>query len=167
MTTWETLLGISWPKNACDRSGECCRGATQVAPWQTLVVNAAQGNQTARDFLNQFIPYPHLEAAKASAPHAVEASFAIAEQRGNPSDEIVFYHCRYLKGQSECQIYEDRPELCRDFPESPFGAIPKCCGYMPITQECLSKIEILRNELEDLKKQQAMLELETKKSNTI
>lgn len=164
MTNWETLLGISWPKNACDRSGECCRGAAQASPWNTILVDAAQGNQTARDFLSQYIPYPNLEAAKASAPHGVEASLAIATQRGNTPDELVFYHCRYLKGQSECQIYEDRPLLCRDFPESPFGAIPKCCGYHPVAQESLCKIEALRQELEDLKKLQAMLEL--KKQNS-
>lgn len=159
MQEWEKLLGISWPRNACDRSGECCRGAAQTAPWNTLLRDAAQGNLTARAFLNQYVPYPSLEAASASAPDAVAASLAITEQRGDVKENVVFYHCRFLKNKSECQIYEDRPTLCRDFPESPFGAIPACCGYASTTKRCLDQVESLRRELEDLKKLQAMLEL--------
>jgi Fe-S-cluster containining protein len=156
---WEKLLGISWPKNACDRSGECCRGAAQTSPWKNLLKDAAQGHTTARSFLNQFIPYPNLEAAKAAAPDAVAASLAIIRQKGQAEEEVVFYHCRFLKDKSECQVYEDRPALCREFPESPFGAIPACCGYASTATHCLERIETLRRELEDLKKLQAMLEL--------
>jgi Fe-S-cluster containining protein len=165
MSTWESLLGIAWPQNACDRSGECCRGAAQTSPWNNILAHAAQGDDTARDFLSQYMPYASLTEAQAAAPHAVEASLAIAEQRGDSLESVIFYRCRYLKGQSECQIYEDRPSLCRDFPESPFGAIPKCCGYTSVTQACLGKIETIRQELADLKKLQAMLELKPTDSN--
>lgn len=158
MQEWEQLLGIRWPKSACDRSGECCRGAAQSAPWQNLLKNAAAGDLTARSFLNQYIPYPTLEEARRHAPDGVAASLAIAQARSDKPEDIIFYHCRFLKGQSECQIYEDRPALCREFPESPFGAIPSCCGYANITRQCLSKIDELKQELMTLKQQQAMNE---------
>lgn len=164
MAGWEELLGTKWPKNACDRSGECCRGAAQVAPWENLLSMAAKGDATARDFLNQYIPYPDRETAQQNAPHGVEASLQVAHAKGYNPEEIIFYHCRFLTGKSDCQIYEDRPSLCRSFPESPFGAIPSCCGYYSEAQKCLTQIETLRQELADLKKQQAMIELKSTES---
>jgi Fe-S-cluster containining protein len=158
---WEELLGVQWPENACDQSGECCRGAAQLAPWKNLLPLAATGDATARDFLNQYVAYPSRETAQESAPYAVEASLQVAHAKGYRSAEIIFYHCRYLKGKNECQIYEDRPTLCRTFPESPFGAIPSCCGYYAEARRCLSQIESLRQELAVLKHQQALIELQS------
>lgn len=158
MAEWEALLGITWPKNACDQSGECCRGAAQMAPWARLLRHAAGGDPTARAFLNQFVPYADLEAARQNAPHALEASMRIAQSRGESTEGLVLYHCRYLEGRNLCRIYEDRPQLCRDFPESPFGAVPACCGYAEITRTCHQRIAELRAELADLKKRQSMLE---------
>lgn len=155
MKSWEELLDRKWPKNACDRSGECCRGAAQLAPWKNLLSLAAQGDGTARDFLNQYVPYPNLEEARKHAPHGVSASLDIAVQKGYLKEELVFYHCRYLHGKSNCQIYEDRPILCRTYPESPFGAIASCCGYFAEAQSCLNQIETLRQQLVELKRQQA------------
>ncbi len=158
MQEWERLLGIRWPENACDRSGECCRGAAQIAPWGRLLRHAADGDLTARAFLNQFVPYPDLEAANREAPHALAASQSIAESRGEDVEALVLYRCRYLRGQNACQIYEDRPALCRDFPESPFGAVPACCGYAEATRACRQRLHDLRAELADLKKRQSMLQ---------
>ena len=155
MQEWEKLLGMKWPQSACDRSGECCRGAAQLSPWDKLLQQAAEGSQTARNFLSQYIPYPNRAEALLNAPDAVEASLEIARMRGDKEEDIIFYHCIYLKGQSACQIYEDRPALCRDFPESPFGAIPKCCGYSEVKKQCLDKIDSLKAELQRLKVLQA------------
>jgi Fe-S-cluster containining protein len=157
MTEWERLLDVQWPKDACDRSGECCRGAAQVAPWFGALRQAALGDTTVRAFLNQFVPYASLEEARQHAPDAVAASLEIGQSRGDPPEALVFYHCRFLKGRSDCQIYEDRPALCRDFPESPFGAVPGCCGYSRVTQTCREKLAGLRQELADLKDLQSRL----------
>lgn len=158
MQEWERLLGIRWPENACDRSGECCRGAAQIAPWDRLLRHAAEGDGTARAFLNQFVPSPDLEAARKNAPHALEASRRIAQSRGDDPGDLVLYRCRFLQGQNTCPIYEDRPALCREFPESPFGAVPACCGYAEATRACLDRLAGLRAELADLKKRQSMLQ---------
>ena len=152
---WEVLLGMRWPRNACDRSGECCRGAGQLAPWSGILALASSGDMEARAFLSQYVPYPSLELARASAPDALAASLKVIAERGDEPGDLVLYGCRYLKGQSECQIYEDRPQLCRDFPESPFGAIPSCCGYAPAARACHARIADLKAELADLKRQQA------------
>jgi len=156
LTHWETLLERQWPQNACDRSGECCRGAAQYLPWKNLLPLAAQGDITARAFLNQYIPYPDSKTAMTHAPHGVEASLSVARAKGYAEDDLVYYHCRFLKGKSECQIYEDRPKFCRTYPESPFGAIPSCCGYFSESQSCLSQIETMRAELTTLKQQMAL-----------
>lgn len=154
MQEWEKLLGIEWPKNACDQSGECCRGAAQMAPWANLIPQAASGSQTARNFLSQFIPYPSQLDALQHAPSAVEASLEVVRLRGEKEEDIVFYHCRYLQGKSTCLVYEDRPNLCREFPESPFGSIPKCCGYFNAKKQCLDQIDTLKKELQCLKSMQ-------------
>ncbi len=147
MISWETLLEVSWPKNACDQSGECCRGAAQVAPWARILRQAAEGETMARNFLSLFVPYTSQEEARAQAPDAVFASLQLAEERGDALEEVVFYRCRYLKGKNQCQVYEDRPQLCRDYPESPFGVIPKCCGYAAAKQGCLDKLAQMKAEL--------------------
>lgn len=158
MMEWEALLGVKWPQNQCDQSGECCRGAAQIRPWERLIQQAAQGSPTSRAFLNQYVPYPDYEAALQAAPDAVHASVEIALSRGESPEDLVFYHCVYLKDENQCQIYEDRPTLCRDFPESPFGAIPKCCGYYPAKKNCLEKGNILRRQLAELKALKARLQ---------
>jgi Fe-S-cluster containining protein len=157
MQTWEKLLDIRWPEAACDQSGECCRGAAQYQPWQALFRQAAQGDATARNFLNQYQPYPTRLLAETEAPHAVETSLAVIHDRNQNPDDVIFYRCIYLKGKNECQIYEDRPALCRDFPESPFSAIPKCCGYASIQNACTQKAAQLKAELEHLKTLKAKL----------
>lgn len=152
MTDWQTLLGVDWPasdspQSLCDQSGECCRGAAQVLPWQNLLRQAAKGDETARDFMAQFVPYVSQEEARLGAPDAVAASLKIAAERGDTLSDVIFYHCRFLKNKNQCQIYEDRPSLCREFPESPFGSIPACCGYASLTKTCLQKITDLKQEL--------------------
>lgn len=156
MQSWQELLDVRWPRSdrpesLCDQSGECCRGSAQLAPWKNLLAQAAKGDETARDFLNQYIPYPNQATAQTQAPDAVAASLKIAGERGDQLEDVVFYHCRYLKNRNQCQIYEDRPTLCREFPESPFGAIPACCGYAALTQNCQTKLQNLKNELARLK----------------
>lgn len=159
---WQTLLGIGWPDPAtaeslCDQSGECCRGAAQTAPWRNLLVQAVRGDNTARTFLSQFVPYASLEEARRHAPDAVSASLEIAAERGDDSGTVVFYRCRYLEGKNTCTIYEDRPALCREFPESPFGSVPACCGYARRAGECRDKLSALRDELARLKSLQRHL----------
>lgn len=153
---WQELLSIKWPdptspQSLCDQSGECCRGASQYQPWETTLINAGKGDKTARDFLNQFTPYPSQSIAKLSAPDAVKSSRITAQEQDRNPDEVVFYRCQYLKGKNECQIYEDRPTLCREFPESPFGSIPSCCGYASTANACHNKLTDLKKELEALK----------------
>lgn len=37
--------------------------------------------------------------------------------------------CNYLSEDNLCKIYENRPEVCKDFPSSPFEGLPEGCGY--------------------------------------
>ncbi len=156
--TLKEAIDITWPDpsspaSLCDQSGECCRGAAQYAPWNegSTLDQARLGDSTARAFLNQFVPYSSLEDAQQHAPAALESALLVVADRNQNKDDLVLYRCRYLQGKNVCQIYEDRPQLCREFPETPFGGIPSCCGYYSLAQECSSRIEDLKNELEALK----------------
>ena len=37
--------------------------------------------------------------------------------------------CNYIGEDNLCQIYENRPQACKDFPSSPFEGLPEGCGY--------------------------------------
>lgn len=37
--------------------------------------------------------------------------------------------CNYIGDDNLCQIYENRPQACKDFPASPFEGLPDGCGY--------------------------------------
>ena len=118
-----------------------------MAPWDRILRQAAPGDETARDFLPLFVPYTSQNDAVQQAPDAVTASLRLAAERGDVLEEVVFYRCRYLEGKNRCRVYEDRPQLCREYPESPFGVVPQCCGYASTTQACLSRLEQMRADL--------------------
>lgn len=37
--------------------------------------------------------------------------------------------CRHLGSDNLCDIYENRPEICRNIPYSPWNEIPQGCGF--------------------------------------
>jgi Fe-S-cluster containining protein len=65
---------------------------------------------------------------------------------------LVFYKCQYYSEEKKCLIYEDRPELCRNFPGSPFVILGKNCAYYDWAQKCKKKYNDLNQELDNLKK---------------
>lgn len=37
--------------------------------------------------------------------------------------------CKHLGSDNLCKIYDERPEVCRNFPYSPFNEVPDGCGF--------------------------------------
>ena len=95
-----------------------------------------------------------MDEAQQHAPSALEVALLVLADREQDKNNLVLYRCWYLKGKNTCRIYEGRPQLCREFPERPFGGIPSCCGYYGLAQECSSRIDDLRRELDTIKKNQ-------------
>ena len=151
MNKWEETFGVKFPK--CKMTGYCCSMASPSVPPGVLLKKAAEGDSFARDFLNLFQAYKSREEAYAIAPELVDKtlSYASRSNKYQSSDQVVFYRCRFLKGKNQCQVYEDRPQLCRDYPDSPFLVVPPGCAYEQWSNECKKKYYELKEELNNLK----------------
>jgi Fe-S-cluster containining protein len=150
---WEGVLGIPKP-SCCNLKAACCAVSTPSVPAKDLLAMAAAGDETARDFLNVFIPHANHAAAKAFYPEdpshidrVLEMVLARNTSVALTPEEVVFFHCRYLDEERRCQVYEDRPQFCRSYPASPMAITVKGCGYNSWKQACASKLKDLGYEI--------------------
>ena len=61
-------------------------------------------------------------------------------------ENLVFYHCSFLSDNNKCLIYEDRPNLCREFPDSPLLVLAPGCAYEKWAADCKEKHFKLKEE---------------------
>ena len=157
MNKWEKCLGVKFP--TCKMTGLCCRVASPSLPVIELIKKAAEGDSFARDFLCLFVPYQSIEEARAISFEVVENSLMQAEKSSKfqSKDQVVFFRCRYLEGKNKCLVYEDRPQLCRDYPDTPFIVMPQDCGFKEWSKECKKKYADLAKDFENLKQMQEIL----------
>ena len=152
MKKWSKNFNIPLPE--CDKCGTCCNCASPSASYRKLLEKAASGEDFARDFFSIFVPYKNIDEVKTFYPDIVERS--LKAYSGNNNDikleDLIFYKCRYYSDEKQCLIYEDRPELCRDFPGSPYAILGEKCSYYNWAKECKQKYKDLMKELDDLKK---------------
>lgn len=159
MNKWSELLKVNFPM--CSTCGQCCKCASPSTAAHNLLQKAAEGNEFARDFFNLFTPYESVDEAKKLFPHTVERSFAASEKSDSqvlPQD-VVFYKCRYLSDDNKCTVYEDRSQLCRDYPDSPFLVFAKGCSYEEWSVTCRKKYAELQSQLKDLHQKKKELDL--------
>jgi Fe-S-cluster containining protein len=150
---WEDILEVPKPVS-CNTKAACCSVATPSLPVDDLLAQAAEGDETCRDFLSVFIPHDSPQAAKAFYPEGaahIDRVLALVDAKSTRSavsaDRVVFYHCRNLGSNKLCQIYEDRPTFCRDYPTSPMNILIKGCGYEAWAAACQAKLKDLGFEV--------------------
>ena len=73
--------------------------------------------------------------------------------------KYYFYHCPKLNECKRCSDYENRPQICRDFPDNPLSILPKSCGFYewrkevePVALMLHSMLEIIDYYTEKIKK---------------
>jgi len=148
---WSKIFNISLPE--CNKCGSCCNCASPSVSYIKLLEKAAAGEDFAKDFFSIFIPYENIGEVKSLYPAIIERSIKAYSSKNNiKPEDLVFYKCRYYSKEKQCLIYEDRPELCRDFPGSPFAILGEKCAYHNWAQECREKYKDLKKELDNLKK---------------
>jgi Fe-S-cluster containining protein len=164
-TLFETLLGIKKP--GCCSHGDCCKGASPSTPAKDLLLKAKEGNAFARGFFSIMEAYDSHEAARAVVGELVDRTLLAAEKSEafTSVDEVVFYRCRYLLPDNRCGVYEDRPQFCRDYPETPFIVVPKGCAFEPWVKACKARYESLTLERERLLLLQSELLVEGNTNN--
>jgi Fe-S-cluster containining protein len=149
---FEKALGIPLPQ--CYSQGDCCKGASPSKPFHQLLERAAQGDDFARGFFSIMVPYESHEAARAVVPGLVERTLAAARKSDsfeNNEEDVVFYHCRYLQPDNRCGVYEDRPQFCRDYPDTPFVVFAPGCAFEPWAAACRQKYNELKDQVTELK----------------
>lgn len=112
-------------KNECEclRCGNCCRLATSEHSYEQLKQRAMRGDKFARDFVSVFVPYKTEEEAKNANPEFFKLLEATMED-----EKVYYYHCPKING-NECSDYENRPDICKDFPHNPLKLLPSTCSF--------------------------------------
>ena len=107
----------------CIRCGNCCRLAVSEYSYEQLKQRAMRGDKFSRDFVSIFVPYNSEEEAQKANPEFFELFQEVAEQQ-----IVYYYYCPKVKN-NECSDYENRPEICKEFPHNPLKLLPSTCSY--------------------------------------
>ena len=100
-----------------------CRLATSEYSYEQLKQRAMRGDKFARDFVSVFVPYKTDEEAKLANPEFFKLLEDTMEDQ-----KVYYYYCPKLKG-NECSDYENRPDVCKDFPHNPLKLLPSTCSF--------------------------------------
>lgn len=140
---WQEILAYR-KMFSCNRCATCCNLACSEFSPEELKTKADAGDKFAAQFLSVFEPYKNQEEAQKVYPEYMK----LLEE--NKEDKVYFYHCPKLSECKLCTDYENRPQICRDFPDNPLSILPKSCGFYEWKQEvepvallCHSMMEII------------------------
>lgn len=128
---------------SCIGCASCCKLACSEFSYEELLEKAKNGDNFATQFTSVFIPYKSEEEARAVYPEYLEMLKEKLE-----SDSVYFYHCPKLTKENRCSDYENRPSICRDFPNNPLSLLPKSCGYKSWKEEVETTALMLHSMLE-------------------
>lgn len=149
---FEKELGIPLPR--CCNTGACCKGASPSTPYHKLMARAAEGDEFAQGFFSIMVPYLNREEAERIVPGIVERTLAAAKKQPDEfktEEDIVFYQCRYQTADNKCGVWEDRPQFCRDYPDTPFVVMAPGCAFEPWAAACKEKYNAMKAEVAKLK----------------
>ncbi len=108
---------------SCAGCATCCKLACSEFSLAELKQKALNGDKFATQFLSVFVPYETKEEAKKVYPEYIE----LLKQKN--CEDVYFYHCPKLTEDNRCSDYENRPQICRDFPDNPLSILPVSCGF--------------------------------------
>lgn len=148
----------------CRMCGKCCRVVTTSVPYDELKAKADSGDEGAIDFLDIFVPFESIEAARAVDSGIVDNIINGLNSDGvSETENLTFYTCKYLQDNNLCGKYEERKTLCKHFPSTPWAIVPPCCGFegwlflkreeikqkIRKSKEDLLELKVLRNKVTD------------------
>lgn len=125
---WTEIL--AYRKNFhCKGCATCCNLACSEFSPDELKQKAENGDNFANQFLSVFIPYETRDEAAKIYPEYLKLLDDTIEE------PVYFYHCPKLNECKRCSDYENRPKICRVFPDNPLSILPKSCGFYEWRQE--------------------------------
>ena len=105
----------------CVKCGVCCRFAVSEFSYEKLKEKAKNGDNFASQFVSIFVPYENENDYADIFPEYLEL---LAD-----SGKYYVYHCPKITEENTCPDYDNRPQICRDFPDNPIAFVPKSCGF--------------------------------------
>ncbi|MDH4380170.1 MAG: YkgJ family cysteine cluster protein [Vampirovibrionales bacterium] len=133
------------PRPKCCSTGDCCKGVSPSTPTRVLKQRLAEKqacgdtDDFAATFFSIMRPYDTHQAAHAEVPGVVAATLAAAQKNPafeNDEADVIFYRCKFLQADNRCGVHEDRPDFCRDYPDTPFLVMAPNCAYLPWAKAC-------------------------------
>lgn len=118
-------------KFSCSRCALCCKFASSEFSYEELKTKAENGDKFAKQFISVFVPYENIEEAYKIYPEYIE----LLKSKYENMEEIHFYYCPKLSKENLCTDYENRPDVCRDFPNNALTILPSSCGFNPWKDE--------------------------------
>lgn len=113
----------------CKSCATCCNLACSEFSYDQLKEKAKHGDKFASQFTKIFIPYNSRQEAQNVYPEYIKMLDDAKET------DVYFYHCPKLNDCNKCSDYENRPQICRDFPDNPLSILPESCGFYQWRQE--------------------------------
>ena len=114
---------------SCNKCGDCCRLAvSEFSPIQ-LRQKAMRGDKFAKQFLSVFVPYESEEKAKEALPDYFNLLDTLDLDTRN-----YYYYCPKLV-DNMCSDYENRPDICKEFPANPLKLLPPSCSFCKWREE--------------------------------
>lgn len=110
---------------SCNKCGNCCKLAVSGYNPMQLKQRALRGDKYAKEFSSIYVPYESEEMAEAICPEYYNK----LKELMNPNERLYFYYCSKLGADDLCSDYENRPDICRDYPFTPLKVLPDGCGY--------------------------------------
>lgn len=107
----------------CVGCGVCCRLACSEFSPSELYEKAKNGDNYASQFIKTFVPYGSEDEVSKIFPQY------LAMLKNRKEEGYYFYHCPKVTEDNRCPDYDNRPQICRDFPDNPLAFLPVSCGY--------------------------------------
>ena len=124
LTNWQDMIK-SQHKFNCGGCGTCCKLACSEFSYEELQNKAKFGDNFAQQFISVFVPYKSKDEAQNIFPEY----FEMLDEELDEDDQTYYYHCPKVTEDNRCSDYENRPQICRDFPDNPLGFLPPKCSY--------------------------------------
>lgn len=130
---------------SCNRCALCCKFASSEFSPEELKIKAEKGDKFATEFLSVFVPYDNIEEAVKIFPDYIN----LLKTKYGSIEDIHFYYCPKLSKDNLCTDYENRPSICRDFPNNALAILPENCGFKPWKDE-IEVIALTLHALSDI-----------------
>ncbi len=109
-------------KYNCAKCGACCKLAISEFSPKELLVKAQSGDEFAKEFISVFEPY-----ADENIPSSLYSEYV--DLINEAGEKVYYYHCKKVTEDNLCSDYENRPSICRDYPDNPIQMLHTTCAF--------------------------------------